>query len=60
MQSLVWISVCSLSLWLFASAAVLTGAHTVLNLLLPCTNLHEKSDFLEVLIAIVSSANSLY
>ena len=50
---------CSLSLWLFESAAVLTGALTVVNLL-QCTNLLEKSDFLEVLIAIVSSANSLY
>lgn len=32
---------CSLSLWLFESAAVLTGALTVGKLLL-CTNLHEK------------------
>lgn len=47
----------SFSLWLLESAAVLTGALTV-NLL-QCTNLQEKSDFLEVFIAIVSSVNSL-
>lgn len=45
----------SLSLWVFELAAVLTDALTVVNLPLQCTNLQEKSDFLEV----VSSANSL-
>lgn len=50
---------CSLSLRLFESAAALTGALTVVNLL-QCTNMREKTDFLEVLIAVVSSAKSLY
>lgn len=47
------------SLWVFELAAVLTDALAVVNLPLQCTNLQEKSDFLEVFIAFVSSANSL-